>query len=249
MKNQKVVWGVVIVVVIIGIIAYFTMGNKGSSTVSTSTTTTQTTGTNGTAADATVPYVTAAQVAQVSATTKKYQNDELGFSVDYPNTWGLQDTATGPIFTIPSAGPTSAPAGGKTTIPTLQAAIYYVPTACAFPPVATSTVSGKTSVTANGNTFKMIKVTSSQGSLSYFDEMYTLDQGTKAAPSCYVFSFASTVASPATQSVASAQVPTVIANNKSIVDAATEAFGSMVKSFAVVQGAAGQSESTHPTGK
>jgi hypothetical protein len=128
------------------------------------------------------------------------------------------------------------PTDGNSGMYTLQAQIYFVPGTCAFPPVATSTIVSRSTVNAGDNAFKMIKVATTAHAQSYLDEMYTLQQGTTAAPSCYVFSFASTAAAP------------VSVANQTVINAAATAFGTMVKSYAIVTGPAGQSESAHPNG-
>jgi hypothetical protein len=66
--------------------------------------------------------------------------------------------------------------------------------------------------------------------------MYTLEQGTTAAPSCYVFSFASTAVAP------------VSAADQSVINASAASFTAMVKSYTVIVGPAGQSETAHPNG-
>jgi hypothetical protein len=223
MKNQKIVWSIIAIVIIIVIIVLVSRGS-GSNSQTASTTA----GSIGTAATTVIPSTPVGQVAAVSATTKSYQNPELGFSVDYPTAWGLTDSDNGPTFTMPTSG--------NAGIYTLQAQIYFVPGTCAFPQVATSTIVGRSTVTVGNLSFKMIKVATTAHAQSYLDEMYTLPQGTTAAPSCYVFSFASTAAVP------------VSAANQSIITAAATAFDTMVKSYAVVTGPAGQSESAHPNG-
>lgn len=225
MKNKKVIWIVIAVIVIIGIVILISRGSSGSN----SSTIGSTSSGSGTATTTIViPSTPVGQVAAVSATTKNYQNPELGFSVDYPTTWGLTDSDDGPTFTIPT--------GGNTGIYTLQSQIYFVPGTCAFPPVATSTITARSTVTVGNLSFKMIKVATTAHSQSYLDEMYTLEQGTTAAPSCYVFSFASTAATP------------VSATSQSLINTAAGAFTTMVKSYAVVVGPAGQSETAHPNG-
>lgn len=226
MKNQKIVWSVIAVIVIVAIIVLVSKGSSGSSSQYGSTSTGS--GTSGATTTIVIPVTPVGQVATVSATTKNYQNPELGFSVNYPTTWGLTDSDNGPTFTVPT--------GGNTGIYTLQSQIYFVPGACAFPPVATSTITARSTITVGNLSFKMIKVATTAHSQSYLDEMYTLGQGTTAAPSCYVFSFASTAASP------------VSAASQSLINTAASAFTTMVKSYAVVVGPAGQSETSHPNG-
>lgn len=227
MKNQKIIWSVIGAVVVIIIIVLVARSGSGSTSPTASSGSGSQTGSG--AAPSSAVTTPVGQVASVSATTKNYQNPELGFSVDYPSTWGLTDSDDGPTFTIPS--------GGSASVYTLQSQVYFVPGACAFPPVATSTIIGQSTLAADGHDFKMIKVATTAHSLSYLDEMYTLQLGTAKAPECYVFSFASTAAAP------------VSAANQSVITAATKAFTTMVESFGIVTGPAGQSETAHPNGQ
>jgi hypothetical protein len=229
MKNQKIVWSVIAVIIIIIIIVLISRGSGSNSLTSGTANNSNSATTAGNSTTTVISSTPVGKVATVSASTKSYQNPELGFSVDYPSAWGLVDSDNGPTFTMPTAG-------GNSGIYTLQAQIYFIPGTCAFPQVATSTIVGRSTVTVGNLPFKMIKVGTTAHSQSYLDEMYTLQQGTTAAPSCYVFSFASTAATP------------VSVANQSIINTAATAFSTMVKSYAVVVGPAGQSESAHPNG-
>ena len=247
MKNQKIIWGVVAVIVIILIVVFVSRGSSAPSTTNNQTTGNTVTTLNGNTAP-TAP-IASTVVEQVSSGVKKYQNDELGFSVNYPSAWKVEDAADGPLFTMPLTAASTAAAGGKTTLLTLEASIYFVPGNCAFPAVATSSITGRSTVTAGNLQFKMIKVATTVKALSYYDEMYTLQQGTASAPSCYVFSFASIAASPASKKIAAADTAAVTANNQSLITKASEDFLAMVKTFAVVTTADGQSETGHASGK
>jgi len=227
MKNQKIIWSVIAIIIIIGIIIFISRGSGSNSSNGTTNNSNSAT-TGGNPVTTVIPSTPVGQVATVSATTKSYQNPELGFSVDYPTAWGLTDSDNGPTFTMPTSG--------NSGIYTLQAQIYFVPGTCAFPQIATSTIVSRSTVAVGNLSFKMIKVATTAHAQSYLDEMYTLSQGTTADPSCYVFSFASTAAVP------------VSAANQSIINNAATAFSTMVKSYAVVVGPAGQSESAHPSG-
>ncbi len=50
---------------------------------------------------ATTTSVAVVQNATVSSTTSKYQNDELGFTLQYPTAWSVTENPVGPLFTIP----------------------------------------------------------------------------------------------------------------------------------------------------
>jgi hypothetical protein len=169
------------------------------------------------------------QTVAVSGSLSKYQNDELGFTVQYPTAWAVAESPAGPLFTIPLPSRTTA-------ISTLGASIYFASGKCAFPPVASSSIQQNTTVTAGGLSYKMISVKTASSGLGYFDRMYTLQQGTAQSPVCYIFSFASVTSS-------------TNANNQSIISAADGAFTAMVKSFAFVTGPAGDSETAHTSGK
>ena len=231
MKNKNTTIGIIIVVIVIIILYVVFHGGSGTSYApSTSNTSNNSsastgsgipapTGPNATAPNSPSAPVTA--VATVSSTLSSYENDELGFNIKYPTAWTLTKNPTGPMFSIPAST-------SKTG--TINASIGTAPSTCQFPTVATSSIVSNKTVAVGTLSFKMLSIAATVKGVSYADQMYTLQQGTAAAPLCYVFTFSST------------------ASSKTDVTAATTAFTAMVKSFAFVVGPAGQSETAHPNG-
>lgn len=224
-KSNIIIAVVVIAIIIIGLYAFM------KPAPSTSTNTISPAAAAAAAAGNNAPTVSApvTQTAAVSSTLSKYQNDELGFTVQYPTAWAVQENSVGPVFTIPVESRVA-------TISTLNSSIYVAPGKCAFPPVSPSSIKENTTVKVGSLSFGMISVATTSKSLTYFNRMYTLQQGTNANPLCYLFSFAAI-----TKSANSVNQP--------IITAADNAFSAMVKSFAVVTGPAGDSEAAHATGK
>jgi hypothetical protein len=235
MKKQNIIVGIIIIVIIV-IIAIVAM-RGGSSPAAQSGTTgvyiAPPTGPNSTAT--TTTPIPATEIATSSNGLSQYVNNELGFSVNYPTAWTIANNSNGPIFTIPTTGKS------QNSITILQAGIYYSPGVCAFPPVATSTIQKQSVVTVGSLSFNMLSVVNSAAGMNYNDRMYTLQQSNASNKSCLIFSFGA-VAKTSSSSV-------VTADNSSIVTAADTAFTALVKSFAFVTGAAGQSESAHPNGQ
>lgn len=217
---------IIIVVVIVIIIGFLTLGHRASAPVAALP------ANSNTAPTVSVPVT---ESTAVSSTITKYQNDELGFSVQYPTAWSVVDNSTGPVFTIP------VPVTPATGISTLQSMIYTAPGACTFPPVSPSSIKENTTVKTNSFTFKVISVATTTKGLNYFNRMYTLEQGTTAHPFCYLFAFSAV--SAGTKNAAT------IANNQTLIQAADTAFTTMVKSFSLVTSANGDSEAAHPAGK
>ena len=162
---------------------------------------------------------TVASTTKVSSTLTKYENDELGFTVTYPNAWSLVDEASGPSFIIP------ARAAGETSVSpfaSIEASIGF-----------SGTCSIKGSAVKVG-ALSFIATTSTQTvrGKTNFKHIYSLSQDGV----CYLFTLDSAVDS----SIASAHQP--------IITAADQSFTDMVKSFAPVIGPAGDSETAHPQG-
>ena len=223
MKKSNIIIGVGIIIVLIAIFAW----TRHSSTPAGLTPAAATAALNGNNAPTVSASVT--QTSTVSGTLSKYQNAELGFSVQYPTEWAVAETASGPTFTIPLTS-------RSTTISSLSASIFALAGKCMFPQIASSSIKENTTVNAGGFTYGMISAVSSAKGLNYSNRMYTLQQGTAANPFCYVFSF-----SGVSKSINSADT--------SAISAADSAFSAMVKTFALVTGPTGDSETAHTTGK
>ncbi len=163
---------------------------------------------------------TVASTTKVSSTLTKYENDELGFTVTYPNAWSLVDEAAGPSFIIPAraAGETSA-----SPFASIEASIGFKGGTC--------TIKGST-VKVGALSFVATTSTQVAKGKTNFKHVYSLSQDGV----CYLFTLDSSVDS----SIASAHQP--------IITAADQSFTDMIKSFAPVVGPAGDSETAHPKG-
>jgi hypothetical protein len=206
-KNTIITAGVIIIIIIIALI---TWGHKRSSPTDTTL--------QNLASE--LPS-TVASTTKVSSTLTKYENDELGFTVTYPNAWSLVDEPAGPSFIVPARA-----AGETSTGPfaSIEAGISFTGGNC--------TLKGS-STKINGLSFVATSSTQTSHGKKNFKHVYALSQDSV----CYVFSLDSAVDS----SIASAHQP--------IISAADDSFIEMVKSFAPVVGPSGDSEATHPKGK
>ncbi|MFA6554739.1 MAG: hypothetical protein WCS89_04530 [Candidatus Paceibacterota bacterium] len=223
MKKSSLVTLVVLIVVIVGIIWF----GRSSSTPSTSDTSTNPAG-EVSGNNVVVPVT---ETTKVSAKTSKYENAELGFAVNYPTAWEASDTNTGVTFIMP------IDSTQVSTVNRLQADISIVSAKCAFPPV--TTIKDRGTIKVAGITVNMISMSNTVQGRSYFNRMYSLQQGSI----CYSFSFASVALSPESKGLTGSNITQAQNNNKAITATADTEFTNMVKSFVFVQGPAGQDES------
>lgn len=176
----------------------------------------------GQAAGSTTESVAVSETTKVSSSQSKYENAELGFSVEYPSSWEKDETANGAQFIMPI---------DKTQVSTaakLEADITVVPGKCAFPPV--TTVEDRGTVSANGLDFDMISMSNEVQGRSYFDRMYSLQKG----DICYAFHFSFISLSPEAKGLTGSNLTQAENNNKAILSTSDAAFTDMVKSFAFV---------------
>jgi hypothetical protein len=239
MKKQNIIIGVIAVIVII--IVAVLIGHHGGSTSSyTSPTSGSVTTSGGSNPNPTTTPIPVTEVASSSNGVTLYTNNELGFSVDYPTSWKVEADPSGPSFTIPLTIAGKDPST-QNTIATLASSIYITSGACMFPTLGATATTKVSTTTVGSNSFGTLSVQNSTNSLNYTDMMYTWQQGSGKDLYCYVFSFgaiAKKTSNGADQT-----------NNGSIISEATQEFTAMVKSFKLVTGPAGQSESSHPSGK
>ncbi len=210
---------IVVLLVIIGLIVWSVGGNKDVPKTSDPV-------------DVFPPSVSApvSETTKVSDKLSLYKNEELGFSVKYPSVWEAGVSDTGVSFVIPYAK-------DKTnTMKRLDSKILVTAGKCAFPPV--TTISDRAIVKSGDLSFNTISMKNSVQGSNYFDRMYSLQKESI----CYLFSLSSITASPASSGIKGSEATQVANNNKAIVEAADQAFTTMVKSFAYVIGAVGQDE-------
>lgn len=211
MKKSTLTTVVIVLIIIIGGIVWYS--HSGSSNQNSMT---DTSGQNGT------PVVSPTQATQVSSNTTKYENQELGFSVDYPTVWEREDSNSGVTFVIP-IDPNQV-----STVATLQVNAQVLSGTCAFPPV--TTVKDRGTITVGSNKFNMISMSNTVKGYDYFDRMYSLQSG----KICYMFHYSSVTQPTSAKNLTGSQATQAENNNKAIVNAADAQFTSMVKSFAFV---------------
>ncbi len=210
-----------IVVIAIVIILIVLLG-RGSSTVTLPGNTTST--------GSTTTVVTVAETTKVSNKTSKFENAELGFSVNYPSAWEHTNTATGVVFVTPTDS------SQVSTIAKLESDIVVNSEKCAFPPV--TTIKERGTIKVGSNTLNMISMSNNVQGRSYFNRMYSLQLGSI----CYYFTFSSIALSPESKKLTGSNLTQAQNNNKAIVSTADADFTAMVKTFAIVQGPAGIDE-------
>lgn len=175
---------------------------------------------------------------KVSDKLSSYRNDELGFKINYPTSWEIEDIAGKVSLIIPKESQNAS-----TTIGSLKGVIEVLPGKCAFPPV--TTVSDRSSIKSGEKgdvPFDMISMTNTVQGRTYFNRMYS----TPKDAICYMFTFSSITINPASKGVAAADVPKVQANNKAVADAADKAFtDTVIKSFSYVTIEGGENEADY----
>ncbi|MFA6315066.1 MAG: hypothetical protein WC648_01710 [Candidatus Paceibacterota bacterium] len=185
---------------------------------------------NGTSTASTAP-VPVSETTKVTGKISQFQNSELGFSVDYPNTWEANATDAGVTFIMP------IDQSQVSTVAKLQAEINVFQGKCAFPPV--TTIKDRGTLTIAGNAVNMISMSSTVQGRSYVNRMYSLQKGSI----CYIFHFSSIALSPESKKLTGSNLTQARNNNIAIVNSADAEFTTMVKSFAFVTGPVGVDES------
>ncbi|MDB5238758.1 MAG: hypothetical protein JWO00_93 [Candidatus Parcubacteria bacterium] len=170
------------------------------------------------------------ETTKVSGSLSKYQNAELGFAVQYPNTWEKEETTTGVQFIVP------IDKSQVSTVAKLQSDVMVSGGKCAFPPV--TTVNERKTVTIGAQTFNMISMSNNVQGRSYFNRMYSLQKDSI----CYMFAFSYISLSPESKNLSGSNLIQAQNNNKAILNTADEEFTAMVKTFAFVAPPKGQDE-------
>jgi len=217
MKKSTLIAVIVIILVIVGIIWL----NKEPSKEAVLT--------PSDAAASTSP-VPVTETTKVSLKTSKYENAELGFSVNYPTAWDAESTNTGVTFLIP------VDKTQVSTVAELQGVINAYASKCSFPPV--TTIKDRGTITVGKSTLNTISMSNTVQGRQYFNRMYSLQSG----PICYMFQFSAITLAPESKKLTGSNLTQAQNNNKAIVNTADSEFISMVKSFAFVQGPAAQDE-------
>lgn len=180
--------------------------------------------------------ITPTSFTKVDDKLSQYKNEELGFSVNYPNNWTNEAAPTGVVFTLP----TSTLSTGTNSIAKMQVNIDVVPGSCAFPQV--TTISERTSTKINGVSFNMVAMSNKVQGRTYFNRMYA----TPKQSICYVFNLSSIALDPTTnKNYSASQVQAVTAANKEAVAAADAAYKEVIKTFTYVVSPEGENEALH----
>jgi len=220
-KNTKIITAVVVVIVVVGIIIWF--GNRSAAPV-------QQPAVLGEATGSTTQSVSVSETTKVSGSSSQYQNAELGFSVQYPSSWEKDETNTGVQFIMP------IDQSQVSTVAKLESDIEVVPGKCAFPPV--TTVQDQGTLAVGSLSLNMIAISNTVQGRSYFNRMYSLQQGNI----CYMFTFSYIALAPEAKGLTGSNLTQAQNNNKAIQSTSDAAFTSMVKSFAFVTIPQGESE-------
>ena len=224
-NSRNLIVGIVIVIVIILIIWF--VGRNQSSSVSS-----EVPGqTSGTSTPAT-PAIPVSETTKVSSSLSKFENSELGFSVQYPTAWQKGDVTGGVQFVIP------IDQTQVSTVNRLEADITVVQGKCSFPPV--TTVDSRGTLAVGSSNLNMISISNTVQGRSYFNRMYSLDKG----GFCYFFSFSYVALSPDSKGLTGSNLTQAQNNNKAIKATADAAFTSMVKTLTFIASAVGQDETT-----
>lgn len=209
-----------VAIVIVGLVAWGISSGDKSGTPTQEELTATTTSTS----------VPVSEKTKVSDKLSEFKNEELGFSVKYPSAWEIVPSETGVTFIIPPGNTNTS------TIGKLESKIMVVSGKCAFPPV--TTIKERSTLKSGDLSFNMISMSNSVQGRSYFDRMYSLQRDNI----CYVSSFSSITLSPSSEGFKGSEATQMTNNNKAIVDAADQAFTTMIKSFGYVVGAVGKDE-------
>lgn len=222
MKSSR---NIIIAIIILAIIGFFVWHGTGSSS------------SNGDVQDplaqvdgnSAVP-VPVSETTKVSGSLSQYQNAELGFSVNYPNTWEKGETPTGIQFIVP------IDKAQVTTVNRLEVDIDVTPGKCAFPPV--TTVEDRGTIVVNGSTLNTILISNNVQGRSYYNRFYSLQKDSV----CYFFSYSYVALSPESKGLTGSNLTQAQNNNKALKISTEAAFTAMVKTLTFVAPPAGQDE-------
>lgn len=226
--KKSVVWVLIVLVVVITGIVIFGKDTSKKDVVNQNT--------NSSTSDVTAP-VPVTETLKVSSKTSKYENSELGFSVNYPTVWQAENNDNGVTFIV------GLDKSQVSTVATLQADVNVYVAKCAFP--AVTTVKDRGTIKIGDLTANMISMSNSVQGRAYFNRMYSIQKGN----TCYMFKFTSIAQSPESKGLTGSNIIQAQNNNKAIINATDTEFMDMVKSFAILQSAIGQDETKAPVKK
>lgn len=222
-KNSKNIIAAVVIIIVIALIVWFVGQNKAPSVSAPGSDQANNAGT---------PQIPVSETTKVSGSLSKYQNAELGFSVEYPTAWQKAELVSGVQFIIP------IDQAQVSTVNRLEVNIAVTPGKCSFPPV--TTVESRGTLDVGPSKLNTISISNTVQGRSYFNRMYSLEKG----GICYFFSFAYVALSPDSKGLSGSNLTQAQNNNKAIKATADAAFTAMVKSFTFVTSPAGQEETS-----
>jgi hypothetical protein len=226
MKKQSIIWTIVVLVIIAIIILAVHVYQNYEQGPNAS---------NALTSDDSSASVSPVENNKLSSSLSQFQNEELGFSVNYPTAWQTESAPAGVTFVIPDQFP-------QTTIGTLDASIQVLSGNCAFPPVVT--IKDKGTINVGGLTLDTVSMQNSVDGRNYFDQLYSLQKGNV----CYMFTFESVTINPTTKGFSTSDVPKINANSQAQIDIANAQFKDVVQSFVFVTPPVGEPETDyHPT--
>lgn len=224
--KKSVVWMLVVLVVVITGIVIFGKDSSKKDVVTNSNSSS-----NVSEASSPVPVI---ETVKVSSKTSKYENSELGFAVNYPTVWQVENNDNGVTFIV------GLDKTQVSTVATLQADVNVFVGKCAFP--AVTTVKDRGTIKIGNLNANMISMSNSVQGRAYFNRMYSIQNGS----TCYMFKFTSIAQSPENKGLTGSNIIQAQNNNKAIINATDAEFIEMVKSFTIVQSAIGQDETKAP---
>ncbi|MCL5782124.1 MAG: hypothetical protein M1459_02065 [Patescibacteria group bacterium] len=217
-KSTAIIVAVLAIIVVVVIVI---SGKGGNSTPAINTENSPT--------ETTTP-VPVSETTKVSSTLSEYKNDELGFSVKYPNTWEKDEANSMITFVIP------LDKSQVSTIASLQANINVTAGTCLFPPL--SSIKDRSKITVGDLSFNTITISNTVKDRQYYSRIYSLQNGDV----CYMFYYNAISYSPATKNLKGSEATQANNNNRAIISASENDFIATVKSFKFVTGPQGIDE-------
>jgi hypothetical protein len=194
MKKSSLWLVVVLVIIVVAIILFGGSKDKTPSSQDQN----PTAGGDSTVVTSPVPVI---ETTKVSSKTSKFENAELGFSVNYTSVWEAENTDMGVTFIMP------IDKNQVSTIAKLEAKINVYSSKCAFPPV--TTIKDRGTIKVGESTVNMISMSNTVQGRAYFDRMYSLQKGSI----CYMFSFSSIALSPESKGLTGSNIIQAQNNN------------------------------------
>jgi len=216
-----IIWVIVVIVVALAI----WLVSRGETPVNTPTV-------NGPTNTPETVQIPVSETTKVSGSLSKYQNAELGFSVQYPTSWQKGETPYGVQFIVP------IDSTQVSTVNRLEVDVSVNSSKCNFPPV--TTVEKRGTLDVGGFIMNTISMSNTVQGRSYYNKMYSLEKG----GICYFFTFSYVALSPDSKGLSGSNLTQAQNNNKAIKSTVDDAFTAMVKSLTFIVSPTGQEETS-----